>query len=75
MISSLLKVKHNDTTKTKPKKTRQRTIHVENVTNLSPFEKSMIDKSEDLKGKQMLLGGKEKKASLPMTKLLSDCPY
>ena len=38
-------------TKTKPKKTRQITIHVEHVTNLSPFDKSMIDKSEDLNGK------------------------
>ena len=35
-------------TKTKTKKTRQRTIYY--VTNLSPFDKSMIDKSEDLNG-------------------------
>ena len=38
-------------TKTMPKMTRQRTKHVEHVTNLSPFDKNMIDKSEDLKGK------------------------
>ena len=35
-------------TKTKPKNTKQRSIHVEHVTNRSPFDKSMIDKSEDL---------------------------
>ena len=44
--------------------TKQRSIHVEHVTNHSPFDKSMIDMSEVLKGKQMLLGGKEKKARL-----------
>ena len=38
-------------TKTMPKMTRQRTKHVEHVTNLSPFDKNMIDKSEDLKGR------------------------
>ena len=37
--------------KTKPKKTGQKTIHLEHVTNLSPFDKSMIAKSEDMKGK------------------------
>ena len=32
-------------TKTMPKKmTRQRTKHVEHVTNLSPFDKNMIDR-------------------------------
>ena len=40
----------------KPKKTRPRTKHVEHVTNLSLFDKRMIDKLEDLKGKYMLLG-------------------
>ena len=39
------KVEKKTKTMTKPKKTRQGTIHVENVTNLSPF-----DKSEDLEG-------------------------
>ena len=38
-------------TKTKFKKTKQRMIHVEHETNLSPFDKNIIDKSEDLKGK------------------------
>ena len=51
-------------TKTKPKNTKQRSIHVEHVTNRSPFDKSMIDKPENLKGKQKLLGGKEKKSRL-----------
>ena len=30
-------------TNTMPKITRQRTKHVEHVTNLSPFDKNMID--------------------------------
>ena len=52
-------------TKTMPKKmTRQRTKHVKHVTNLRPFDKKKIDKSEDLKEKRILLRGKEKKARL-----------
>ena len=46
----------------KTKKTRQKPIHVEHVTNPSPFDKSMIYKSEDLKWKYMLLGGEEEKS-------------
>ena len=50
--------------KMKPKMTRPRTKHVDHETNLSLFDKRMMDKSEDLKGKYMLLGEIEEKACL-----------